>query len=287
MAGKTRVSCNIDSISAMRYSLVISATCYKKSILTRTSMPNTSARLSPPPVSTHATWRACSPRMRDLPHSPRQRRLQQTVRRWIAMQTQLDAAPPSDEASSQNGAAQAAPGGDGAADCARSGRAGGSARSHGAPAPHWPKSALRFALSHLTAWLAQISTAMPKNPDGHDMQLVVVGMGKLGGDELNVSSDIDLIYLYPEEGETTGAKPVVAPRVFHPAGQKAQPGDLRHHRRRLRVPRRHAAAPMGRRRAAGDELRRARRLPRDPRARVGALRLDQGARADRHPAGTN
>jgi glutamate-ammonia-ligase adenylyltransferase len=34
--------------------------------------------------------------------------------------------------------------------------------------------------------------------------LHVVGMGKLGGGELNVSSDIDLIFVYPEEGETQG-----------------------------------------------------------------------------------
>ena len=31
--------------------------------------------------------------------------------------------------------------------------------------------------------------------------LIVVGMGKLGGGELNVSSDVDLVFLYPEEGE--------------------------------------------------------------------------------------
>ena len=35
-------------------------------------------------------------------------------------------------------------------------------------------------------------------------QLWVVGMGKLGGRELNVSSDIDLIYVYDHDGETTG-----------------------------------------------------------------------------------
>jgi glutamate-ammonia-ligase adenylyltransferase len=33
-------------------------------------------------------------------------------------------------------------------------------------------------------------------------ELLVVGMGKLGGRELNVSSDIDLVFAYPEEGET-------------------------------------------------------------------------------------
>jgi [glutamine synthetase] adenylyltransferase / [glutamine synthetase]-adenylyl-L-tyrosine phosphorylase len=39
---------------------------------------------------------------------------------------------------------------------------------------------------------------------GKRQELHVVGMGKLGGGELNVSSDIDLIFLYPEEGSTRG-----------------------------------------------------------------------------------
>ncbi|SNX27966.1 glutamate-ammonia-ligase adenylyltransferase [Polynucleobacter meluiroseus] len=38
-----------------------------------------------------------------------------------------------------------------------------------------------------------------------EMPLLVVGMGKLGGLELNLSSDIDLIFLYEHEGETEGA----------------------------------------------------------------------------------
>ncbi len=38
-----------------------------------------------------------------------------------------------------------------------------------------------------------------------EMPLMVVGMGKLGGLELNLSSDIDLIFLYEHEGETQGA----------------------------------------------------------------------------------
>ncbi|MBU3537330.1 bifunctional [glutamate--ammonia ligase]-adenylyl-L-tyrosine phosphorylase/[glutamate--ammonia-ligase] adenylyltransferase [Polynucleobacter sp. UK-Gri1-W3] len=37
-----------------------------------------------------------------------------------------------------------------------------------------------------------------------EMPLMVVGMGKLGGLELNLSSDIDLIFLYEHEGETSG-----------------------------------------------------------------------------------
>ena len=42
------------------------------------------------------------------------------------------------------------------------------------------------------------------NPTNAEMPLMVVGMGKLGGLELNLSSDIDLIFLYEHEGETVG-----------------------------------------------------------------------------------
>jgi glutamate-ammonia-ligase adenylyltransferase len=41
---------------------------------------------------------------------------------------------------------------------------------------------------------------------GEPQQLIVLGMGKLGAGELNLSSDIDLIFAYPEGGETQGAK---------------------------------------------------------------------------------
>jgi [glutamine synthetase] adenylyltransferase / [glutamine synthetase]-adenylyl-L-tyrosine phosphorylase len=40
--------------------------------------------------------------------------------------------------------------------------------------------------------------------DGQTAQLWVVGMGKLGGRELNVSSDIDLVFVYDQDGHTTG-----------------------------------------------------------------------------------
>lgn len=39
---------------------------------------------------------------------------------------------------------------------------------------------------------------------GQVAQLWIIGMGKLGARELNVSSDIDLIYVYDQDGETTG-----------------------------------------------------------------------------------
>lgn len=50
---------------------------------------------------------------------------------------------------------------------------------------------------------------IPLDPaTGKPMEMIILGMGKLGGYELNVSSDIDLIMLYPEEGETTGRRPL-------------------------------------------------------------------------------
>ena len=44
----------------------------------------------------------------------------------------------------------------------------------------------------------------PAGVDGKRAQLWVVGMGKLGARELNVSSDIDLVYVYDQDGETAG-----------------------------------------------------------------------------------
>jgi [glutamine synthetase] adenylyltransferase / [glutamine synthetase]-adenylyl-L-tyrosine phosphorylase len=44
----------------------------------------------------------------------------------------------------------------------------------------------------------------PSTRQGQTAVLWVIGMGKLGARELNVSSDIDLIYVYDQEGETTG-----------------------------------------------------------------------------------
>jgi glutamate-ammonia-ligase adenylyltransferase len=46
----------------------------------------------------------------------------------------------------------------------------------------------------------------PTNDQGEEQVLLVYGMGKLGGKELNFSSDIDLIFTYPESGETIGCR---------------------------------------------------------------------------------
>lgn len=48
----------------------------------------------------------------------------------------------------------------------------------------------------------------PRDVQGQPQQLIVVGMGKLGGCELNVSSDVDLIFAYEQEGATDGEKSI-------------------------------------------------------------------------------
>jgi len=50
--------------------------------------------------------------------------------------------------------------------------------------------------------------------DDSEIPLIALAMGKLGGSELNFSSDIDLIFLYTEEGETTGARELSAHEYF-------------------------------------------------------------------------
>ena len=53
-----------------------------------------------------------------------------------------------------------------------------------------------------------------RNEDGLEIPLVVLAMGKLGGHELNFSSDIDLVFLYREEGETDGPRVLSAHEYF-------------------------------------------------------------------------
>jgi glutamate-ammonia-ligase adenylyltransferase len=46
----------------------------------------------------------------------------------------------------------------------------------------------------------------PRSAEGIEQRLMVIAMGKLGGEELNFSSDIDLVILYPQGGETDGPR---------------------------------------------------------------------------------
>ena len=51
---------------------------------------------------------------------------------------------------------------------------------------------------------ARARLGAPLDADGNETGLAVIGMGKLGGEELNYSSDIDLMFVYGAEGETAG-----------------------------------------------------------------------------------
>ncbi|HZP91516.1 MAG TPA: bifunctional [glutamate--ammonia ligase]-adenylyl-L-tyrosine phosphorylase/[glutamate--ammonia-ligase] adenylyltransferase [Burkholderiales bacterium] len=71
---------------------------------------------------------------------------------------------------------------------------------------------IRCALArHEEALCAQFG--VPRAASGVP-RLHVIGMGKLGGEELNVSSDIDLIFAYPEEAETDGARRIAGHDYF-------------------------------------------------------------------------
>ncbi|MCW9699982.1 bifunctional [glutamate--ammonia ligase]-adenylyl-L-tyrosine phosphorylase/[glutamate--ammonia-ligase] adenylyltransferase [Avibacterium sp. 20-129] len=66
-------------------------------------------------------------------------------------------------------------------------------------------------------WLYQRACAemgIPMDSHGKPQQLYILGMGKLGGFELNFSSDIDLIFTYPANGETQGARRSIENSVF-------------------------------------------------------------------------
>ncbi len=67
---------------------------------------------------------------------------------------------------------------------------------------------LGMAASWHTQWLAQEFGNPVGSASGKNQGLQVVAMGKLGGAELNVSSDIDIVFVYPEEGETDGPRSI-------------------------------------------------------------------------------
>jgi glutamate-ammonia-ligase adenylyltransferase len=66
---------------------------------------------------------------------------------------------------------------------------------------------------------AQFGT--PLGAASHEaQQMLVIGMGKLGGGELNVSSDIDLIFVYAEDGETDGERKLSNHEFFTRLGRR-------------------------------------------------------------------
>jgi glutamate-ammonia-ligase adenylyltransferase len=79
---------------------------------------------------------------------------------------------------------------------------------------------IEFAYRRSYALLTQ-RYGVPRGAEsGAPQPLMILAMGKLGGGELNFSSDIDLILLYPEEGETDGTRSVDNAEFFLRVGQK-------------------------------------------------------------------
>ncbi len=79
-----------------------------------------------------------------------------------------------------------------------------------------------FALERHQTWLANPDHyGFPKgDKSGTNQEMLVIAMGKLGGGELNVSSDVDLVFLYPEDGETSGVTPISNNDFFARLGRK-------------------------------------------------------------------
>jgi glutamate-ammonia-ligase adenylyltransferase len=73
--------------------------------------------------------------------------------------------------------------------------------------------AICFTLSWARAAL-HVRYGAPKTEDGSAANIVILGMGKLGGRELNFSSDVDLIFLYSDSGETDGPRKISNEEYF-------------------------------------------------------------------------
>ena len=71
------------------------------------------------------------------------------------------------------------------------------------------RAALQFAGTHLEGRFGR-----PAGPGGAPASLLVLAMGKLGGGELNFSSDVDLVLLFPDP-QTLQRRPEVEPEVYY------------------------------------------------------------------------
>ncbi len=76
------------------------------------------------------------------------------------------------------------------------------------------RAAQRFATAQLGA-----RYGVPRSPDGIAGELTILAMGKLGGRELNFSSDVDLVFLFPEHGDTDGRRSIANEEYFTRLGQ--------------------------------------------------------------------
>ena len=78
---------------------------------------------------------------------------------------------------------------------------------------------LQRALAALESEFAQRHGVI-RDKDGQPQRLVVYGLGKLGGGELNFSSDVDLVYAYDCDGESDGSRALAAETYYARLGQQ-------------------------------------------------------------------
>ncbi len=79
--------------------------------------------------------------------------------------------------------------------------------------------AIQTAVICHQSWLEALF-GKPLGVDNNPQQFIVIGMGKLGGGELNVSSDVDLIFAYEQDGETSGPNSISNQEFFNKLGKK-------------------------------------------------------------------
>ncbi len=73
---------------------------------------------------------------------------------------------------------------------------------------------LEAAIKAHSATLEEKHGTPRSNSSGEPQQLVVIGLGKLGGNELNLSSDIDIIFCYPDQGVCDGRQGLANEQFF-------------------------------------------------------------------------
>lgn len=77
------------------------------------------------------------------------------------------------------------------------------------------EAAYQWSYAELTA-----KHGIPRSRSGEPQHMVIIGMGKLGGQELNFSSDIDMIFAFPEAGGTDGKRDLDNQTFFTRVGQR-------------------------------------------------------------------
>ncbi len=76
------------------------------------------------------------------------------------------------------------------------------------------------ALDYAYRWMTESMGTPRDKSGGQSVPFIVLGLGKLGGRELNFSSDIDLIFTYGADGETDAQRPISNHQFFTKLGRE-------------------------------------------------------------------